>query len=953
MTVTPSANEAKRLTALREHNLLDTAPDAQFDDLVHLAAQICHTSAATVTLIDEWRQWYKAVTGLTFKETPRDVSFCSHTIQQTEPLIINDTHADPRFIDNPMVTGPPFIRFYAGVRLMTEDGYAIGALAVVDSVPHTLSAEEETGLRVLAGQAASLLKAARRSVERERLLADHARMAAIIDTAADAIYSITSDGIITSWNYGAEKLYGYAASEILGRHLSIIIPPEFRTEVDIYLSSLPDVHLETVRVTKEGVHKCVSVRGSRIVGPDGSVIGFSMIARDITERKQTENELAESRALLHESEQRLKLLTDAAFEGVAVSQNGFLLDVSPACATLFGYTSATEMSGLPVTQLVAPESLEKVVQVLEACDEASFEAAMQRKDGSKFYAEVRGRLIYIKGKPARIAALRDITDRKAMETALLDRAEMLRQNEARTKAILESISDAFYAFNPDWEFTYVNPQAEIILGHDYSTLLGRNVWEMYPDSVGSEFYVRFHTAVSHRIVTVFELFFTSVNSWFAVTAYPSENGLSVFLQNITERKRVEAEILRIAGREALINRISEEIRLSLDPEVIHSTAASLLAEWLNLERCFYMAFDIETGNMRLGHNWHRTGALSEMGDFNSFHSKVVGKELFSGGTLVLPDTMYSYLSSNAASFIESLGARAALAVPFYNNGVLIAALFATVPEPRIWTIDDVFLIEQVATLTRTALETARVIQREHNIAEQLQAALQPAIPVWTPGLNFADYYRAALEESAVGGDFRDVFTGNDGVTYMVLGDVSGKGLAAASHVATIRNMLRLALYSGESIADGITHLNKILLSQELVTGFATMFVGRYDANTKTLTFVNCGHDGAQILRRGTGKAEILPSTGAVLAGFAEAEYAEETVRLAKGDVITIFSDGLTEAGPSREEMLLADGVAQLLEQQAGIDDPAAIIHNIMTAVDSHRGLVASDDQCFLAAVVTD
>jgi PAS domain S-box-containing protein len=151
-------NEAARLDALRRVAILDTDAEPAFDDIAKLAAHICHTPVALVSLIDENRQWFKARVGVDATETPRDVAFCAHAILQPDLFVIPDTRADSRFAANPLVTGEPRVRFYAGAPLITDDGHALGTLCVIDRVPRTLSAGQRHALTVLAHHAASQLE---------------------------------------------------------------------------------------------------------------------------------------------------------------------------------------------------------------------------------------------------------------------------------------------------------------------------------------------------------------------------------------------------------------------------------------------------------------------------------------------------------------------------------------------------------------------------------------------------------------------------------------------------------------------------------------------------------------------------------------------------------------------------------------------------------------------------
>jgi sigma-B regulation protein RsbU (phosphoserine phosphatase) len=164
----------------------------------------------------------------------------------------------------------------------------------------------------------------------------------------------------------------------------------------------------------------------------------------------------------------------------------------------------------------------------------------------------------------------------------------------------------------------------------------------------------------------------------------------------------------------------------------------------------------------------------------------------------------------------------------------------------------------------------------------------------------------------VGGDFYDVFPVEKGCTALVVGDLSGKGLAAASEVATVRNMVRYAIYSGRTLAEAITDLDRILVEHNLLTGFATLFVGLYDQNERLLTYVNCGQEPGLIWRSATGAVESLLPTGPVLGGFESmGGYEEATVALAPGDMLALFTDGMTEVGPNRREFLEIEGLTEL------------------------------------------
>lgn len=151
MILSKPVNEKQRLATLRGYEILDTEPEAAFDDLTFLASYICQTPIALISLIDADRQWFKSKVGISMTETSRDIAFCASTVLQPDVFIVPDASEDDRFSENPLVVSEPRIRFYAGASLMTE-GHALGALCVIDRVPRTLSPEQLDALRALSRQ---------------------------------------------------------------------------------------------------------------------------------------------------------------------------------------------------------------------------------------------------------------------------------------------------------------------------------------------------------------------------------------------------------------------------------------------------------------------------------------------------------------------------------------------------------------------------------------------------------------------------------------------------------------------------------------------------------------------------------------------------------------------------------------------------------------------------------
>ena len=159
--------ENARQNALLRLHVLDTAEEQAYDDITRLAADVCGTPIALISLMDNKRQWFKSRVGLQIRETPRENSFCSHAAKiPQEVMIVPDASKDERFVNHPLVTADPKIRFYAGAPLLTQDGDVIGTICVIDTTPRSLDGKQLEALQFMAQQVMVMLESRAAAVQR-------------------------------------------------------------------------------------------------------------------------------------------------------------------------------------------------------------------------------------------------------------------------------------------------------------------------------------------------------------------------------------------------------------------------------------------------------------------------------------------------------------------------------------------------------------------------------------------------------------------------------------------------------------------------------------------------------------------------------------------------------------------------------------------------------------------
>ncbi|MBL8351001.1 MAG: PAS domain S-box protein [Burkholderiaceae bacterium] len=312
----PDLDDQPRLAALHDLAVLDTPPEPVFDAIAALAAQVCEVPIALISLVDVARQWFKANMGLPgVSQTPREVAFCHHAIAQAALLEVPDAQADPRFRDNPLVTGRPDIRFYAGAPIEVAGGHRIGTVCVIDRQPRQLTDVQRT---VLAGLAriASLALADRRSSQdaAAALAQSEARYRAIVEDQSELISVADPDGTLRFVNAAYARHFDMTPQRMVGRNLLDFVDDADRAAVAAHLASLRQSGAAAGGINRmrsaAAAARWVSWVNRPLLGAGGAVQAIQSVGRDITEQHQAQEAwraaLAERETLLKEVYHRVK-----------------------------------------------------------------------------------------------------------------------------------------------------------------------------------------------------------------------------------------------------------------------------------------------------------------------------------------------------------------------------------------------------------------------------------------------------------------------------------------------------------------------------------------------------------------------------------------------------------------------------------------------------------------------
>lgn len=432
-----SGDEQARLQAVRSLHILDTPPEPRFDRLTRLAASLFEVPTALISLIDAERQWFKSRHGMELCETRREHAFCNRAIQLPpgSVMVVPDAAHDPRFVDNPYVTAPGGVRFYAGAVLTDEAGHNLGTLCLIDDKPRDFGEADRQRLREIADLVSEQI-----ALTAERLVAEEKRRLLELAEAVSRVghWRWRLDTGELAWSDEVYRIYGLPPGRPISRDgLADFYTPEERSARDAFIRRVlrdgSRGEFETSIRRPDGEVRRVVLSALRQVADDGRVEALFGVVQDITERHTAMDRVRRSEA-------RYRLLADHMDDVVTrLHPDGRSGYISPAVTSLLGYRPA-EMAGRPAQEFVHPDDrpalLEAFAKLAAGLRRCTLQQRALRKDGSAVWVETSFQAVTNEDGAAAeiIAVIRDISERRRLEEELRearDRAEAASEAKSR------------------------------------------------------------------------------------------------------------------------------------------------------------------------------------------------------------------------------------------------------------------------------------------------------------------------------------------------------------------------------------------------------------------------------------------------------------------------------------------------------------------------------------------
>ena len=568
-------------------------------------------------------------------------------------------------------------------------------------------------------------------------------------------------------------------------------------------------------------------------------------------------------------------------------------------------------------------------QAIDECGEYTAEYRVVLPDGEVRWVAARGRAVG-DGDGRAVRLLGAAFDTTAVQ-----------EGEARLARVLESMTSAFFSLDRSYRFTYVNHEAEKLLGRSRQELVGGDIWELFPAAVDSVFETSYRHAMEQREAVTFEAYYPPpLDAWYEVRGWPSPEGLSVYFVEITEQRTAREQVEAAARRSALLAKVAAELNETLDTEhAVARLAASVVPEFADW--CVVTLAEEAPDDPS---DWRRT-----LRDVGSYHAEPELREVVEEFAAVrLPSaTDASFMAralgsieplvvdpvgphvweavfppGHARTLIERLAPGRAAFVPLRGRGRTVGLLTLYRDQGRTgFEPSDVDTLREMADRAALALDNTRLYAAQRELAEGLQRSMLTDPPE-PDHCEIVVRYLPAAQVAQVGGDWYDAFLQEGGATVLVIGDVVGHDTAAAAAMGQVRNVVRaIAVHSGDSPADVLNGADRAMQTL-LMDTTATAIVARLEQTEEEkerlvtrLRWSNAGHPPPLVVNPDGTVVELAALESDLLLGLdPTTRRVESVVTVDRDATLLLFTDGLVE----RRGQSLDVGIATLRETLAGL-----------------------------------
>ncbi|MCC5816720.1 MAG: PAS domain-containing protein [Leptospira sp.] len=741
-------SENERLKALYSYDLLDTIAEDQFDRLTKLAATICGVPIALVSLIDKDRQWFKSKVGLDANETPRNISFCQYAIMDQNVFVVEDSKLDERFIENPLVTGNPKIRFYAGQPLITPDGHALGTLCVIDNIPRKLDEKQQESLRLLAGEVVHNIITRKKQaeiLELKEVLNSQKNELQKITTLLNDAQRIAKLGaweldLKTGKTFWTDEVYSIHEVDKSFDHNKVngidFYHPEDRPTISQAIDDTIKKHIQfdvmCRFITAKDNLRWVRASGYPIVS-NGEVTRLVGMFQDITDQKNFE-------FAIHETNQKLESILNEMTDVVWSMTYPDLetLFVTPSVEKLYGYPQMDwiEKGKTIWKDVIHPDDavlFEGIFENLEKKDKHELSYRIISINGAIKWVKSSIRLLRDENsKPIRLVGqINDITDLKLTVEALEKTKNFLAQTnqvalvggwehnivtgEIIWTDTIRQIHEVDHDFVPTYDqmLSFYSPESrELLQKTIQQTLVDGNPYDLelqITTGKGKQIWVR------------------------GVGNAEFQNGVCVRLygtfQDINKQKFIIDQLNRTEKMLKAISKSTAELLANPNTEISLQNSLKRIGESLGADQSYYLSIDnsLEEPTCKLEYECYADGRpdIFNLSDLDGLKLKYFNESIIELREGRCYQRVVASISDNIIirNVLEKQKIKSLVLVPILLHGNLRGIIgFDDLYHERIWTEEEVTLLHSFSDSLATAIERSELEDRIKQAKERAEQA---------------------------------------------------------------------------------------------------------------------------------------------------------------------------------------------------------------------------------------